>query len=70
MPLPNMTPAQLLAGANFVAARFPGPGVELVKNEVGNLAIVDAGEYAGYLDLRDGVVRDFHTDGLGDDDGG
>ena len=41
MPLPNMTPAQLLAGAQAVADR--APDAELVKNEVGNLAIVRAG---------------------------
>ena len=53
MPLPNMTPAQLLAGAQAIAAR--APDAELVKNEVGNLAIVRAGEMIGWLDLRYGI---------------
>lgn len=49
-----MTPAQLLAGAQAVAERWPD--AVLVKNEVGNLAIVSGGEFAGYLDLRTGEV--------------
>ena len=53
MPLPNMTPAQLLAGAQAVADR--APGAELVKNDVGNLAIVRSGEMIGWLDLRYGI---------------
>ena len=56
MPLPNLTPAQLLDGAREVAGRFPD--AELVKNDVGNLAIVAGGEYVGYLDLRTGEVED------------
>jgi hypothetical protein len=52
--LPVMTTAQLLSGAREVAERFPG--ADLVKNDVGNLAIVVGGEYVGYLDLRDGEV--------------
>ena len=55
MALPVMTPAQLLAGAREVAERFPG--ADLVKNDVGNLAIVVGGEYVGYLDLRTGQVE-------------
>jgi hypothetical protein len=54
MPLPNMTPAQLLAGAQEVAERFPG--AELVKNQVGNLAITVGGKYAGSHNLRNGEV--------------
>jgi hypothetical protein len=54
VPLPNMTPAQLLAGAQEVAERFPG--AELVKNQAGNLAITVDGEYAGFIDLRTGEV--------------
>ena len=54
MPLPNMTPAQLLAGAREVAERFPG--AELVKNRVGNLAITTGGRYVGSIDLRTGEV--------------
>ena len=72
MPLPNMTPAQLLAGATAIAARLPG--AELIKNEVGNLAIMDGGVYAGYLDLRDGtahflsIAGDLGAGEEGDDD--
>jgi hypothetical protein len=55
MPLPDMTPAQLLAGAREVAER--APDAVLVKNQVGNLAIVRDGEYLGYLDLRYGVAE-------------
>jgi hypothetical protein len=55
MSLPNMTPGQLLAGAQQIAEQFPA--AELVKNEVGNLAIVEDGSYAGYLDLRTGQVH-------------
>jgi hypothetical protein len=49
-----MTPAELLAGARQVAERFPD--AELVKNQVGNLAIVDSGLYVGSLNLRTGEV--------------
>lgn len=52
--LPSLTPAGLLAGAREVAERFPG--AELVKNQVGNLAIMVGGECVGYLDLRTGEV--------------
>ena len=55
MPLPNMTPAQLLAGAQEVAERFPG--AELVKERAGNLC--DHGRrcrYVGSIDLRTGEV--------------
>ena len=55
MPLPNMTPAQLLAGAQAVAER--APGAELVKNKVGNLAIMRDGEMIGWLDLRYGTAH-------------
>jgi len=54
-----MTAAQLLAGAHVLAERLPGPQVELVKNEVGNLAITDEGAYVGWFDLRDGTVHLF-----------
>lgn len=54
MPLPNMTPAQLLNGAQEVAAKFPS--AELVKNRVGNLAITVGGRYVGSIDLRTGEV--------------
>lgn len=57
MPLPDMTPAQLLAGAQIIARR--APGAVLVKNQVGNLAIDIDGEYAGYMNLRDGTVTFF-----------
>jgi hypothetical protein len=55
MPLPDMTPAQLLAGAREVAER--APDAVLAKNRVGNLAIVRGGEQIGWLDLRYGVAH-------------
>jgi hypothetical protein len=54
MALPNMTPAQLLAGAREVAERWPD--AELVKNQVGNLSVMDGGRYVAWLDLRTGEV--------------
>ena len=62
MPLPNMTPAQLLAGATAIAERFPT--AELIKNAVGNLMIEVDGDYIGYLDLRTGEPT-FFADGYG-----
>ncbi len=59
MPLPDMTPAQLLAGAQAVMDR--APDAVLVKNDVGNLAIMQDGQYVGYLNLRYGTV-DFLAD--------
>ena len=55
MPLPDMTPAQLLAGAQAVMDR--APDAELVKNDVGNLAIMQDGLMAGWLDLRYGTAH-------------
>ena len=55
MTLPNMTPAQLVAGAQEVIDR--APNAELVKNQVGNLAIIQDGEMIGWLDLRYGVAH-------------
>lgn len=54
-----MTPAQLLAGAQAVMDR--APDAVLVKNDVGNLAIMQDGQYVGYLNLRYGTV-DFLAD--------
>jgi hypothetical protein len=64
MPLPDMTPAQLLAGATEVFERVPD--AVLVKNQVGNLAIVQDGTYTGYLDLRYGTVH-FEAEELAED---
>lgn len=45
----GVTPADLAAAVRQLAdAR---PGVRLVRNQVGNLAILDGGVYVGYLDL-------------------
>jgi len=63
MPLPNMTPAQLLAGAQAIADR--APDAELAKNKVGNLAIMRGGEMIGWLDLRSGTPY-FDEDGQAD----
>jgi hypothetical protein len=51
-----MTPEQFLAAATEVAQRFPG--TVLVRNQVGNLAIVDElGEMVGRVDLSSGEVE-------------
>jgi hypothetical protein len=55
MPLPDMTPAQLVAGAQEVAER--APDAVLVKNQVGNLTIIRDGEMIGWLDLRYGEAH-------------
>lgn len=55
MPLPDMTPAQLLDGAREVAERFPD--AQLVKNDVGNLAVMVNGEMVAWLDLRTGELH-------------
>jgi hypothetical protein len=55
MPLPDMTPAQLLAGAHEVAERTPD--AVLVKNTVGNLMIARDDVMIGWLDLRNGAVH-------------
>lgn len=55
MPLRNMKPWELLAAAQQIATQFPS--ADLVKNEVGNLAIMVDGAYRGYLDLRDGWIN-------------
>lgn len=47
-----MTPAQLLLLAQEVAARYPE--AELVKNGVGNLALMRDGYYIGFADLEFG----------------
>ena len=60
MPLPNMTPAQLLTGATAVAERFPA--AELIKNAVGNLVIMVDDVYIGYLNLRTGEPVFFDDD--------
>jgi hypothetical protein len=61
VPLPNMTPAQLLAVATEVSERFPD--AELVKNGVGNLAGFVNGAYVAWLDLRTGEVASALADG-------
>jgi hypothetical protein len=55
MPLPDMTPAQLLSGAREVAER--APDAVLVKNAVGNLMIARDGKMIGWLDLRYGTAH-------------
>lgn len=49
-----MTAAQLLAAAEELHRRYPE--AELVKNSVGNLAILVDGTYVGYLDLARGEI--------------
>lgn len=55
-----MTPQRLVEIAQEVAARTPD--AELVKNGVGNLAILDSeGEFIGWIDLRYGEVDFLET---------
>lgn len=59
MPLPNMTPQQLLSAAQVVIdhTEHMGPECELAKNQVGNLAVMDHdGFQVGWIDLRFGEV--------------
>lgn len=51
----NLSPEQLLRVAQYLVKRHPD--VILVKNAVGNLAMVDHGEYIGYVDLTEGKVN-------------
>lgn len=51
-----MTPEDLRVACDLVANRFPG--ADLVKNQVGNLSILDTGGlYIGWIDLRTGEVE-------------
>lgn len=50
-----MSPEQLLSAAVELGERFPG--CELVKNKVGNLAILVDGTYVGWIDLVTGEVE-------------
>jgi hypothetical protein len=51
----GVTPQQLREMADAVAARYPD--AILVKNQVGNLSVLDGGEFVGWLDLRFGGVN-------------
>lgn len=56
--LRNMTPQQLLTAAQEVIDY--ATDAELIKNEVGNLSIVDPDRgYIGFVDLRTGEVNTF-----------
>lgn len=52
--LTDLTPALLLQAAQEIVRRRPQS--TLVKNDVGNLAVIDDGEYVGFIDLRTGEV--------------
>lgn len=55
---PGLTPQEFLETAQEVVNVF-GPDVRLHKNQVGNLAVLDAaGEYVGWVDLRFGGAHD------------
>jgi hypothetical protein len=47
-----VTPDELIQGVQAAAERFPG--CVLVKNDVGNLAIMWWGSYVGFIDLGSG----------------
>jgi hypothetical protein len=52
-----MTPQQLLTVAQQVATWYPE--ADLVKNQVGNLSVVNAGQYVGFIDLATGEFEGF-----------
>jgi hypothetical protein len=59
----ELTTEGLLAVAQLAAEKFPG--AKLVKNMIGNLAVVDDGWYKGFIDLRAGELADFKArDGI------
>lgn len=47
-----MSPDDLRVACELVQLR--DPDAELVKNQVGNLAVISNGEYVGFIDLRTG----------------
>lgn len=53
-----MTPQQLLEAAELLVERMPD--AQLVKNDVGNLAVMDGDTYAGWIDLDNGDVKLYH----------
>lgn len=63
----RLTPALLRAAVDVIEARYPD--ALLVKNQVGNLAVVSRGdEFLGFVDLRIGeVMLDGETVVDGDD---
>lgn len=51
----DLTSQELLAAAQRLVDEMPNAA--LVKNEVGNLAIVNEGTYVGWVDLRTAEVE-------------
>lgn len=52
----GITPMQLRDLAAECASRWPT--AELVKNSLGNLAVMVDGEYVGWLDLRTAEINE------------
>jgi hypothetical protein len=52
-----MTPQQLLTVAQQVATWYPE--ADLVKNQVGNQCVVNAGPNVGFIDLATGEFEGF-----------
>lgn len=52
-----MTARQLLQVASEVLRRYPLATIE--RNAVGNLAVVDQGDYVGWINVRTGEFADF-----------
>lgn len=50
-----MTVEALLRAADRVMRWFPD--ATITTNQVGNLAILNGGQYVGWIDLRDGTVN-------------
>lgn len=53
----HLTPAQMLTAAQTLVQRCPD--AVLMKNDVGNLSIVEVGAYTGWVDLRTGEITVF-----------
>jgi hypothetical protein len=56
-----MTPAQFRSMALTVTDRIPADA-QIVRNAVGNLAVMVNGEYAGFIDLVTGEVIMFEDE--------
>lgn len=62
MPIKRSTLAEFGTALTAALARF-GPDVTVSKNEVGNIALLDAsGEFIGYIDVHSSEVFQFFTD--------
>lgn len=54
MTLDPIDPQALVAACAEVTLRYPD--AQLVRNQVGNLAVMHRGEYVGFIDLGSGTA--------------